>query len=72
MNDDKYMNFLEMVKNEVGKFIRLADKGMFVRHHALKARKQSVAIRNLLKAFRPMSLENDRRLKREKKDGRKP
>lgn len=72
MTTDEYMDFLEMVKNEVGKFIRLADKGMFVRHHALKARKQSVVIRNMLKKFRPMSLNNDKRLREEKIDGRKP
>ena len=57
-----YREFLERVKIEFGDFIRLAETGKTVRYSALKARKKSIQLRNMLKDFRNFSLSNDRRI----------
>lgn len=57
-----YREFLEMVKIEFGDFLRLAETGKTVRYAALKARKKSIQLRNMLKDFRGFSLTNDKRI----------
>jgi len=57
-----YRDFLEKMKIEFGDFLRLCEAGRTIRHAALKARKQSIKLRQILKDFRPVSLENDRRI----------
>ena len=58
-----YRDFLEVMKIELGDFLRLCEAGRTVRHASLKARKKSIRLRELLKKFRQISLENDRRIK---------
>lgn len=71
MENNDYTDFLEYIKNEFGKFLRLSDKGMYVRFHASQARSKSMYIRKLLKQFRVMSIANDKKLKDSKIDGRR-
>jgi hypothetical protein len=63
MEENKsYRDFLEIVKIELGDFLRLSEAGRTIRHAALKARKKSIKIRQLLKEFRDISLDNDKRI----------
>jgi hypothetical protein len=57
-----YRDFLEMLKIELGDFLRLCETGRTIRHASLKARKKSIRLRQLLKDFRQISLGNDRRI----------
>ena len=57
-----YRNFLEVIKIEMGDFLRHAEAGRTVRHASLRARKQSIKLREILKEFRQVSLNNDRRI----------
>ena len=57
-----YRDFLETIKIEMGDFLRHAESGRTVRHASLRARKQSIKLRGLLKMFRQVSLNNDRRI----------
>ena len=57
-----YKEFLEIIKIEMGDFLRLAESGRTVRHASLKARKQSIKLRTILKTFRQISLNNDKRI----------
>lgn len=57
-----YRDFLEILKIEMGDFLRLAENGRTVRSSSLKARKQSIKLRELLKQFRTVSLNNDKRI----------
>ena len=59
-----YNEFLEVVREEFEAFMRIAESGRVTRHASLKARKQSIKIRNLLKDFRMIAIENDRRITR--------
>lgn len=54
-----YKEYLEMLKIEMGEFLRFAEAGKTIRHAALKSRKQSIKLRNLLKSYRTVSLDND-------------
>jgi len=58
-----YNELLEDIKIEAGSFFRLAEAGKVTRSTALKARKQSIVLRDMLKLFRKKSLENDKRIK---------
>lgn len=57
-----YRDYLEKLKIEMGDFLRLAENGRTVRNSSLKARKQSIKLRELLKHFRIVSLNNDKRI----------
>ncbi len=77
MNNDKYKievnpyrESLETLKLEIGKFVRLSEnaskstKGRI----ALKARKQSIHLRSLLKSFREVSIKHEKFLNNKKKE----
>lgn len=59
-----YRDFLERMKIEFGDFLRLCEAGRTIRHASLKARKRSIKLREILKDFRPVSIENDRRIEK--------
>jgi len=59
-----YRDFLEKMKIEFGDFLRLCEAGRTIRHASLKARKKSIKLREILKDFRPVSLENDMRIEK--------
>jgi len=64
---DKYTNndyreFLEIMKIEFGDFLRLSEAGRTVLNSALSARKKSVMLRDMLKKFRIISMNNDKRI----------
>lgn len=65
-----YRENLETLKLEIGKFIRLSEnaskstKGRI----ALKARKQSIYLRTLLKNFREISIKHEKYLNKKKKE----
>lgn len=59
---NNYREFLEIMKIEFGDFLRLAELGRTVLNSALKARKKSVMIRDMLKKFRNVSIDNDKRV----------
>lgn len=61
---NNYRDFLEVMKIEFGDFLRLSELGRTVLNSALKARKKSVMLREILKKFRLVSLENDKRIMR--------
>lgn len=54
-----YDDFLEILKMEIGVFFRFAENGKVVRYQGLKARKQSMRVRKLLKLFRTASVNQD-------------
>ena len=62
MSNPSYRVFLEIIKIEMGDFLRQAEAGRTVRHASLRARKQSIKLRLILKKFRQISLNNDRRI----------
>lgn len=63
MNENMtYREFLEIIKIEMGDFLRHAESGRTVRHASLRARKQSIKLREMLKSFRQISLNNDKRI----------
>lgn len=55
----KYSEFLEYLKNQIGNFFLLAERGKYVRYSGRIARKHSVEIRKLFKIFRKKSLLQD-------------
>ena len=57
-----YSEFLERLKIEFSDFLRAAESGRTVRHASLKARKRSIKLRGLLKQYRGVALDNDRRI----------
>jgi hypothetical protein len=57
-----YRDTVERLKIEFSHFLRLCEAGRTVRHAALKARKKSILLRQLLKDFRNVSLENDAKI----------
>lgn len=61
-NRISYNQFLEKLTIEFSDFIRTAQAGRTVRHASLRARKQSIKLRDLLKQFRQHALENDKRI----------
>ena len=64
MSDNRisYVQFLEKLTIEFSDFIRTAQAGRTVRHASLRARKQSIRLRELLKQFRQYALDNDKRI----------
>ena len=62
INPPSYNEFIERLKIEFSDFIRTAESGRTVRHASLKARKRSIKIRSLLKMYREVALENDKRI----------
>lgn len=60
--DITYDEFLERLKIEFGDFIRFAEAGKTVRYQGLKARKKSMKLRKLLKFFRPVSIEQEKKI----------
>ena len=62
MNDMTYDEYLERLKIEFGDFIRFAESGKTVRYQGLKARKKSMRLRDLLKQFRPKSIDQEKRI----------
>ena len=60
--DITYDEFLERLKIEFGDFIRFAEAGKVVRYQGLKARKKSMKLRQLLKMFRPVSIEQEKKI----------
>jgi hypothetical protein len=67
----KYSEFLENLKVEIGDFLNDAEYGKSIRHSSLRARKKSIAIRELLKLYRQVALENDRRIEKIMSEARK-
>jgi len=61
-NRISYNQFLEKLTIEFSDFIRTAQAGRTVRHASLRARKQSIKLRDLLKQYRQHALENDKRI----------
>jgi len=57
-----YREFIERLKIEFSDFMRYAESGHTIRHASLRARKQSLVLRNLIKKFRGISLKNDDRI----------
>lgn len=68
--NNEYSNFLEMLKTEIGYFFKLSDKSTWSSKGriGLKVRKQTILIRNMLKKFRELSIENEKYLNINKKD----
>jgi len=64
MIDDKttYREFLEILKNEIGDFLSMAEKGRSIRYSARLARKKSIRLREILKEFRTVSIKNDKKI----------
>ena len=62
MNEMTYDEYLERLKIEFGDFIRFAESGKTVRYQGLKARKKSMRLRDLLKQFRPKSIDQEKRI----------
>jgi hypothetical protein len=64
MIDDKitYREFLEILKNEIGDFLSMAEKGRSIRYSARLARKKSIRLRAILKEFRTISIKNDKKI----------
>lgn len=62
INLPSYDDFLEMLKIEFGDFIRYAESGKTIRYQGLKARKKSMRIRELFKLFRPVSIEQEKKI----------
>ena len=62
INDMTYDEFLERLKIEFGDFVRFAEAGKTVRYQGLKARKKSMKLRKLLKSFRPVSIEQEKKI----------
>lgn len=62
--NNTYRDFLEKMKIEFGDFLRLCEAGRTIRHASLKARKKSMKLREILKDFRQVSLENDKRIEK--------
>ena len=58
----QYSEFLELLKIAFGDFLRLAEQGKTIRHASLRARKLSITIRDLMKQYRMIALENDKRI----------
>jgi hypothetical protein len=62
-NDNmQYNDFLERLKIEFSDFLRYAEAGRTTRHASLKARKQSMFLRKLLKEYRNVAIKNDNRI----------
>ena len=59
---NEYSEALERLKIEFGEFIKFAEDGKSIRYSGLKARKQSIILRNLLKGFRKISVANEKRI----------
>lgn len=62
INLPSYDDFLEMLKIEFGDFMRYAESGKTIRYQGLKARKKSMRIRELFKLFRPVSIEQEKKI----------
>ena len=60
--DISYDEFLERLKIEFGDFIRFAEAGKTVRYQGLKSRKKSMKLRQLLKKFRPVSIDQEKKI----------
>lgn len=69
-NSMSYSVFLERLKIEFGDFLRVAESGRVVRHASLKARKQSISLRKILKDYRQIALNNDRRISKIMKEAK--
>lgn len=67
---NSYNNKLEQLKIELGHFIKLAEQASKSNtgRVALKARKKSMYLRDILKEFREWSLENEKQLKESNKN----
>ena len=66
-----YDEFLERLRIEFGDFIRFAESGKTVRYQGLKARKASMALRKLLKVYRPLSIAQERKINNVYQEARK-
>lgn len=60
---EEYSEFLEKLRIEIGDFFRIADLGKNIKYNSLKSRKKSIFLRELLKEFRNVSLQNEKYLK---------
>ena len=66
IDNAEYREFIERLKIEIGQFFRLAEEGKQKTTLALKSRKQSILLRNLLKEYRHISIENEKEIKKMK------
>jgi len=60
--DMTYDEFMEILKIEIGDFIRHAESGKMVRYQGLRARKKSMRLREILKVFRVKSIQQERKI----------
>lgn len=67
---EKYFNEIETLKQEFGKFLRIADKSINTNKNKLHLilRKKSIELRNSLKKFREKSLEHEKYLEKIKSE----
>ena len=61
-DDISYDEYMEILKIEIGDFIRHAESGKIVRYQGLRARKKSMRLRELLKIFRTKSIQQERKI----------
>jgi hypothetical protein len=61
-SEPNYDDFLEIIKMMFGEFLRFAEAGKTNRHRGMKARKISMKLRELLKEFRPKSIEQEKKI----------
>jgi len=64
---EKYVNHLEKMQEEFKSFVVEATAGVKNQAAALRARKLSMTLRNSLKDFRGVSVENDESMRSSKK-----
>ncbi len=57
---ENYFQFIEQLKSKFGSFFLDAERGADNRSAALRARKLSIELRDDLKDFRSLSIENDK------------
>jgi hypothetical protein len=60
--NEEYMDFLDKIKTEFAHFLSLSEKASWTNRGrmGLRARKQSLILRDLLKEFRNKSINNER------------
>ena len=61
-DDMAYDEFMEILKIEIGDFMRHAESGKTVRYQGLRARKKSMRIRELFKIYRIKSIQQERKI----------
>ena len=71
INNCTYEEFVEKMKIELSDFIRLAECGKNIKYHGMKARKKSMKLRELLQAFRRVSVLQEKKIEHLYKEQKK-